>query len=207
MKNLIIFGAGAHAKVLIDCIEEEAKFNINRLFDDNPILSTLFSYPVSKINTYISSADDHSIIAITNGKIRKKIAESLNTSFVTTVHPTAVVSKYATIGKGTHILAGSIINAAAVVGNHCIINTGTVVEHDCIIGDYVHLSPNTSIGGGVKIGECTHIGIGASVIQNISIGSNVIIGAGAVVVSDIPDNCTAVGIPAKPIKFHEPNCS
>ncbi len=60
------------------------------------------------------------------------------------------------------------------------------------------------MGGNVTIGEGTHIGIGATIIQNINIGKNVIIGAGAVVVTDIPDNCTAVGVPARPIKFHKP---
>ena len=40
-------------------------------------------------------------------------------------------------------------------------------------------------------------------IENVTIGSHVIIGVGAVVVDDIPDYFTAVGIPAKPIKFHE----
>ena len=54
----------------------------------------------------------------------------------------------------------------------------------------------------VKVGAKTHIGIGASIKQNVVIGKSVIVGAGAVVLDDLPDNCTAVGVPAKIIKFH-----
>jgi acetyltransferase-like isoleucine patch superfamily enzyme len=57
------------------------------------------------------------------------------------------------------------------------------------------------IAGNVSIGECVEIGVGTKVIQGKSIGDNSIIGAGAVVVRDIPANCTAVGVPAKPIKI------
>lgn len=47
------------------------------------------------------------------------------------------------------------------------------------------------------------IGTGSAVIQGINIGRNTVVGAGAVVVKDLPADCTAVGSPAKPIKFHE----
>lgn len=206
MKKVTIIGGGGHAKVLIDCIEEENKYTINFVIDDNPALQQVLNYNVYRRNYPGYQPQAKTIIGIGNCTIRKKIAEEIPAEYITTIHPTAIISKYATVGKGSQVLAGAIINAGAIIGDHCIINTGTVVEHDCILGDYVHLSPNTAIGGGVKIGACTQIGIGASVIQNINIGSNVIIGAGAVVVSDIPDQCTAVGVPAKPIKFHEATC-
>lgn len=44
---------------------------------------------------------------------------------------------------------------------------------------------------------------GAKIINRLQIGKNTIVGAGAVVSKSLPENCTAVGIPAKPIKFHE----
>ena len=50
------------------------------------------------------------------------------------------------------------------------------------------------------IGNNVLIGTGASILGNIKIGNNCKIGAGAVVLKDIPDNVTAVGVPAKQIK-------
>ncbi|MFP3663242.1 acetyltransferase, partial [Burkholderia sp. SIMBA_043] len=59
------------------------------------------------------------------------------------------------------------------------------------------------ISGEVIINKAVYVGTGAKIINLLEIGENTIIGAGAVVSKSIPANCTAVGIPAKPIKFHE----
>ena len=64
----------------------------------------------------------------------------------------------------------------------------------------IRLLFNCQIGTGAKLGKNAIISSGAKVIGPIKIGKNCIIGANAVVVKDIPDNCLAVGIPAKIIK-------
>lgn len=205
MKNkVIIIGAGGHAKVVIDCIKQENKYHIEAVVDDNYKNRTIFNFNVVKKDNEGQYKDSFTIIAIGNNATRKIIAEKLESVFISTIHPSAVVSSYAKVGNGSQIFASAVVNADATIGKHVIINTGAIVEHDCLVGDYTHLSPNSCIGGNVTIGSCSHIGIGATVIEGISIGSNVIIGAGAVVIANIPDNCTAVGIPAKPIKFHNP---
>jgi sugar O-acyltransferase (sialic acid O-acetyltransferase NeuD family) len=203
-KNVTVIGAGGHGKVVIDCMEQENKYHIEAVVDDNYKDRTIYDFEVAEKSNTSDYKGQSVIIAVGDCKIRKKIASDLKSEFVSTIHPSAVVSKYAKVGEGSQIFANAVLNPGAVLGNHVIINTGAIVEHDCKIGDFVHLSPNSCIGGGVTIGTCTHIGLGASIIQGITIGNNVIIGAGAVVVTDIPDNCTAVGIPAKPIKFHNP---
>jgi acetyltransferase-like isoleucine patch superfamily enzyme len=65
-------------------------------------------------------------------------------------------------------------------------------------------TPKVCITGNVSVGDFTTIGTGAIIIPNIKIGNNCIIGAGSVVTSDIPDNCFAVGVPAKVIKAIQP---
>lgn len=56
---------------------------------------------------------------------------------------------------------------------------------------------------GPCVGKNCVIGAGACILGNIKIGDNVNIGANAVVLEDIPDNCTAVGVPARIIKHNE----
>lgn len=203
MKNkVIVIGAGGHAKVVIDCIEQENKYAIDAVVDDNYKDRSIFEFQVNQKDNEGQYAGQTTIIAIGNAAIRKRMAQMLQSEFVSTIHPTAVISKHAKVGVGSQIFASAVVNAGAEIGNHVIINTAAIVEHDCKIGDFVHLSPNSCIGGEVTIGSCSHIGLGAAVIQGVTIGCNVIVGAGAVVISDLPDNCTAVGIPAKPIKFH-----
>ena len=97
-------------------------------------------------------------------------------------------------------MAGVIINADSEIGDLAIINTGATVDHDCRVSEGVHIAPQCAIAGTVVIGRMSFLGIGTRVIPGVGIGSNVTVGAGGVVIGDIPDNVTAVGVPARIIK-------
>ncbi len=79
-------------------------------------------------------------------------------------------------------------------------NTNAAVDHDCLIGDYAHVGPGVSLAGNVTVGEGAFLGIGSVAIMGSTIGRWSTVGAGAAVVHDIPDNVTAVGLPARIIK-------
>lgn len=69
--------------------------------------------------------------------------------------------------------------------------------------NFVTLSPGVNISGNVYMENLSEIGTGVQIIQGKRIGKGAVIGAGAVVISDMPEHCTAVGVPAKVIKYHE----
>ncbi len=87
---------------------------------------------------------------------------------------------------------------------------GVVIGMDAVIGEGTKIMQNVTIGGrgGVRanpvIGKNVLIGAGAVVMGKISIGDNVKIGANAVIIDDIPDNCTAVGVPGKIVRRGSP---
>nr|MCC3377682.1 hexapeptide transferase [Cohnella sp. REN36] len=58
------------------------------------------------------------------------------------------------------------------------------------------------LSGNVTIREGVQTGTGTAVIPGMEIGAYTITGAGAVVTRSLPARCTAVGIPAAPIKQH-----
>lgn len=79
---------------------------------------------------------------------------------------------------------------------------GIVIDKHCIIGDNVQINQHVTIGGRNNtgfpvIGNNVHIGDGAKIIGGVKIGNNSKIGANAVVLTDVPDNATAVGVPAR----------
>ena len=199
--KLYIFGASGHAKVVIDILLSN-NILITSIVDNAPKVKSLSGIKVAHTDTIHIDLEDCVIIAIGSNETRKKIAVEFNFKSIKAIHREAYVSEFAEVDYGTVVMPKVVINSGAKIGKHCIINSGAIVEHDCELEDYVHVSPNASLAGNVTVGECSHIGIGASVIQGVKIGKWVTIGAGAVVTQDIPDNCTAVGIPAKPIKFH-----
>lgn len=199
--NLTLYGASGHAKVIIDILHEN-HVTIDCIIDDNPKFDQILGLPVLKTTEVDSSKLTNVIIAIGNNRIRKLLSQRLFVFFPTAIHPTAVVSKFASLGVGTVVMAGSLINPDSHIGAHCIINTGSVVEHDCVIGDFVHISPGVSLAGNVNVGEGAHVGIGATIIQGISVGKWSVIGAGAVIIHDVPDYAVVVGIPGKIIKYN-----
>jgi sugar O-acyltransferase (sialic acid O-acetyltransferase NeuD family) len=200
--SLSILGSGGHASVIIDAAELSG-FNIEYLFDDdiNKWDSQLESY---KIKGPISdSSSEYSIIAIGDNKTRRNVClKKSEAKWATIIHPSSIISKNVIIGEGTVIMAGVIIQSGAKIGKHCILNTGACIDHDCILDDFVHISPKCGLAGSVFIGEGTSVGIGSSIIPNVSIGKWSVIGAGSVVITDLPDYCTAIGVPSKAIKFH-----
>jgi sugar O-acyltransferase (sialic acid O-acetyltransferase NeuD family) len=205
-KILNIIGYGGHSKVVIDVAKTSNYINFNFYVDDDVVVDIVDKASnnrnIFKIDSYESITND-TIIAIGNNLIRKKLSHSLNFSdFIILIHPSAIISDNVYIDFGTIIMAGVIIQPGTKIGKHCIINTGSCIDHDVIIHDFVHIAPNCSIAGGVIIEEGTFLGIGSVVINYISIGSWDIIGAGSVVIKNLISNITAVGNPAKIIKYH-----
>ena len=80
-----------------------------------------------------------------------------------------------------------------------IVSEGAKIGMDCRIHEGVTIGATNKSSNAARIGNKCFIASGAKIIGNINIGNNVAIAAGAVVVSDVLDNCTVGGVPAKKI--------
>ncbi len=198
-----VFGVGGHAKVVIDTARVSGRSILAVYDDDKKKQGEKFcGFRVEGLIN--DSIRGKAVIAIGANTVRQIIDRKMTkVDWDTLIHPTAIISKDVEIGEGTVVMAGAIIQSGTVIGRHCIINTGACVDHDSNIGDYSHIAPNSSIAGGVTVGTGSLIGIGSSVAQYLTIGEWTTVGAGAVVIENLPGNCTAVGVPAKPIKSHD----
>lgn len=195
--KLTIIGASGHGKVIAEAALLGGYDEIEFL-DDNPALSECAGFPVSGPSSDCREKDNDIFIGIGNAKIRRRLSEEYaSKSMPVLVHPRAVVSQTAAVGRGSVVMAGAVINPGVRIGRGCIINTSSSVDHDCILEDYVHVSVGARLCGSVTVGEETWIGAGCTVINNVSICSGCIIGAGAVVTNDITEPGTYVGIPAR----------
>lgn len=200
-ESIVLIGGSGHARVIIDCIRASGGEVFGILDDGIKVGTVIMGVPVlGRTADYAQYRDHLFLIAIGNNAIRRKIAQTLMVCWATVVHPSAVVSAYATVEEGTVVMPRAVINACAHVGHHCIVNTGAIVEHDNILEDYVHVSPNASLGGTVTVGEGTHIGIGACVRNNVSICGGCTVGAGAAVVKNIAIPGIYAGVPARRMK-------
>lgn len=204
IKEVYLYGGSGHGKVIKE-IAKNSNLNVVAFVDDNPKSNTLLNVPVLKTSQLEDINNKQFVISIGNNKIRKIISKKLSKISDAIIDPSAQISDFVTIGKGTVVMPSVVINSDTNIGAHVILNTGAIIEHDCTIGDFTHISPNATITGGVSVGEGTHIGAGAIVIPGIKIGKWVTVGAGAVIINDIPDYTTVVGNPGKIIKSKEKN--
>jgi sugar O-acyltransferase (sialic acid O-acetyltransferase NeuD family) len=208
---MLIFGAKGFAKEVLEIINQNGKLENLVFYDDvnSDIGTHLYNkFPILKSKEeaehYFENVDRSFTIGIGDPKLREKLYtnfKEIGGKYVSTISKNAVIGSYSTtIGIGSNIMQNVVITNDVSIGIGVVINQISSIAHDVIIGDFCEICPNVSISGNCKIGRRVFIGTGAVILPKITIGNNVIIGAGAVVNKDLPDNCIAVGIPAKIIK-------
>lgn len=207
---VIVLGAGGHAKVLIDALQAHS-IPIRGILDNDPGKQSgdILGVPVLGTDEKLSAWQPHEVVlvnalgSIKSPQPRASLFESLHAqgySFLSVVHPSAMVSPHAHLGEGVQIMAGAVVQAGARLGNDCLVNTGALIDHDCIIGDHTHVAPGAIFSGDVIVGSHAHIGAGATVIQGVHIGNRCLVAAGAVVIHDVPDGIRVAGVPAREIE-------
>lgn len=199
---MFLIGGGGHAKVIAD-IALRLGLDIQGFYDDNPsrkIFDIPFMGNIGQINSTIKG--DQFLVSIGSNLIRKNICSIIQGSFSDAlIHPEASISQRGvSIGEGSVVMNGVVINVETQIGKHVIINTSSSIDHECIIGDFSHISPNATLCGDVHVGEGTHFGAGAIAIPGVRIGKWCTIGAGSVILKDVPDYSTVVGNPGRVIK-------
>lgn len=202
-EKIFVFGASGHAKVVIDIIERQGLYEIGLLVDDDLSLkgTTVFGYLVTGGKQELLDAGiTRGIVAIGSNKARSSVSAWLageGFELVNALHPSAQLARGVTIGSGSVVMAGAVVNSDASIGYDVIINTGATVDHDCSIGDGAHIAPGATLCGSVTVGAGTFICAGATVIPNLTIGKGVVVGAGSTVIRNVPDGTTVAGTPAK----------
>jgi sugar O-acyltransferase (sialic acid O-acetyltransferase NeuD family) len=205
-EKLLVFGAGGHAKVVIDIIEQQGNYEIAGLLDDDLRHQgeRFFGYPVlgtrADLPALFSAQLRHAIVAIGDNASRAAVAAYLDQHgwrFANAVHPRASIGRGVKIGPGSVVMAGCVVNADTSVGAQVIINTGATVDHDCGIDDAVHIGPGCHLCGSVSVGRDSLVGAGTTVTPGVRIGKMAIVGAGSTVIRDVADKARVSGSPAR----------
>ncbi|WP_028545787.1 acetyltransferase [Paenibacillus taiwanensis] len=216
MNPLIIIGAGGQGREVAQCVRD-----INRIqdtwkligyVDDNEDIHgmKLNDIPVVGSLRWLTAEiirDVYVVCAIGSSLVRRSTLDRIERTgmaprYATIIHPTSVIAEEVDISEGAIICAHTVVSTNVKLDKHVIINYGASIGHDSTLKSCVTILPGARISGHVLLESGCDIGSNAVVIPMNTIGENTIVGAGAVVTRSLPPFCTAVGVPAKPIKYH-----
>lgn len=208
MKKIIIFGSSGHAKVVIDIIEKEKKYQIAGIIDNTLKKGdNLLGYDVLGNDSNVPEIIAHHSIfgaffAIGDNYQRNKVTGNIKKSspelaLISAIHPDAVIAKETHIANGSVIMAGAVIGPSCSIKEGCIVNSKSSLDHDSSMGEYSSFAPGVTTGGNVSIGAYSAIGINSAINHGVSIGEHSVIGAGSTVLHEILSHQVAYGTPAR----------
>ena len=207
-RKFCIVGTGGFAREVLCCLLDIFENN-NSSYEDiiyfldhdgKGAKDELLGFRVLKISEF-NPENFQTVVAIGNPKVRQFVVNDLpkNTKYTTLIHPKAVVSKFAKIGKGSIVTAGCVVTCQIIIGKHAQLNLNTTVGHDVTIGDFFTTATNVSVSGICQVGSRVYFGSNAAIKQGLHVCDDVTIGMGAMVVKSIHSPGTYVGTPAQKI--------
>jgi sugar O-acyltransferase (sialic acid O-acetyltransferase NeuD family) len=209
LRPLVIVGAGGLGReihVLVQQLNDQhPTWLLRGFYDDVPPATGLPLPYLGTVSDLNATAEDVAVaVAVGNSGARAAVVARLTSarlSFPTLIHPgvSCASFQYLEFGPGCLVTQGCILTTNVRLGRHVLLNLGCTIGHDAVLEDFCSLMPHANVGGEAHLAAGVYLGTNATVINQVRVGARTIVGAGAVAVRDLPADCTAVGVPAKPI--------
>lgn len=213
-KKIIIIGAGGNANVfkstISDINEANNQFEILGYLDDklskNKSINVKGKITQNNVNKYKKYKDVFFLWSLSGVKFgikglakfsRLKIEKK---KFLTLIHPTAIVSKFAKIGYGVTIHPFVNIGPEVNIKNNVHIFSQSLIGHNTYLDNFSYVASNATIGAFVKVNQGGYIGMNSTIRERVKIGKWSIVGMGSVVLNNIKSHKVVVGNPAYYLK-------
>lgn len=213
-QRVAIAGCGKSAEVIYAHLAEDDRFEATLFLADTPSElgtdSELHGLPVVSPERFVEKDGLETcgvFMAVGYGDLnrnrenfyRRLLAKGLN--FLTYIHPSAMVSRSATIGRGSLILAGTVVEPFSRVGENSVVWTNCVLAHHARVGDHCWIAAGTIISGGAEIRNNCFLGVGCTVTNQVTIKDFSILGAGVIATRDIPPGAVLLEKTSDQINF------
>lgn len=205
-KDLVLIGGGSHAFSILDMlIRNKPKYQILGYVDNQRTSLPLRYLGDDRVFAVGRKQKKEDMLLVScigiNMPVRKNIFKFFKArgySFLTYIHPSAIIGTGTEFGEGSIIFPGVIIGVSAEIGDNVCVHSNSVIEHETMIARHSYISPGVSIAGNCAIGESSFVGLNAGISQGVQLKENTVVGAGAIVLKSFNEtNIKLLGIPAK----------
>jgi sugar O-acyltransferase (sialic acid O-acetyltransferase NeuD family) len=199
---LLILGASAAAMDVTDLVSDLPQFDVVGYVVSVPPYqpgSMLLDRPIYWVDDIARFASTHLALCAIGSTRRYELIErvsGMGFQFATLIHPTARVSRMASIGEGSIISSGAQVATHSAIGQHVFINRGALIGHHTTIGQYCTIAPGANLASNITIGQRVWVGLGANVLEKRTIGECAVVGAGSLVMKDVQPRTKVMGVPA-----------
>ncbi|SFL14049.1 sugar O-acyltransferase, sialic acid O-acetyltransferase NeuD family [Mesorhizobium albiziae] len=203
-ERVVIIGAGGHGRVCAEIAASQG-LDVTGFVDSGNLSATINGVPVVardifELSSHTPPKTVSVFVAIGNNITRSKVCAevaSLGYQMPILCHPHSWVSPTVTIGAGTVLMPGVVVNANTRISTSCILNTCCSIDHDNILESAVQICPGVRSAGNVCFEKLAFVGTGAVLIPSVRVGAGAVVGAGSVVVRDVQAETRVAGNPAK----------
>ena len=204
-KCLGIIGGGRFGRLAENLAIETGEFEDVVFFDDFDNSEQKTIGTIADIETMIAAKRiSHLSVAVgyKHFHFRQEVYERFRgkIAFANLIHPSAWVSKGATLGEGVSIYSMVNVETGASIGSNVSVFNQSSITHDVHIADHSFLSVGVAMGGGVQIGKRVFVGVNASIVNDISIGDDSIVCGGTFLTKSLPEQSCVIGNPFREIE-------
>jgi len=206
MQGVVIYGVGSPVVVDVEASLERAGVRVVAAVRNVPgdvhLLDRTTLVEASEVTPQIRSYP-FVVPLFTPANRQKAAREAIESGFV---QPFSLIDGSVTCPRALDYLHGLYVNSGCSLGAasrfdaFVFINRGASVGHHAELGAFVSIGPGAVIAGQVRMGKGSVVGAGAVVLPGLTIGDNAVVGAGSVVTKNVPDNCLAIGNPARVVR-------
>lgn len=214
-KKIVLIGAGGFGKEVASIIEvlnysdklhsRPHSYELLGFLDDGSQYNEgtiINGYPWLGKSNWILQHKEKVVCTCTIGAsksraaVQRRLTEQ-GVTFETIIAWGGYIGPYTEIGKGCVFYGGVTISVNCKIGDGVLMNQMVNIGHDVTIGDFTSIMPTTGISGNCKIGSEVNIGGHAFIIPGKKVGDGATIAAGSIVFSNVKENSTVLGNPAK----------
>ncbi len=213
MEEIVVFGNGKIAEVILRVIEDHQLFSIAAFCSDDDFVDSeeFHGYPLvraSELKDRFPPKDFKMFVALGYQDINRlreqKVSWSVQQGYelVSVIHPKASIYSDLEFGENCFIMDNVHIHPHVRIGSNTFIWSGAIVGHHTSIGNNCWLTSGANVSGVVTMGDNVFVAINGTIANEVSIGNHAFVGANVLVTKSVEPMQVLISESSKPIRLN-----